>query len=839
MIMRDHDDRFSLSNKVFLDVTKSHVVFVCGKRGGGKCLVGDTLITIGDGSVKKISELYLDDREIMSLNSDLKIVKSEKDGFFKRTVDKTLKLTLATGREIRMTPEHPLLTMNGWIPAETLSIGSRIATPRTEPVFGDKDVSEDKVKLLAYLLAEGHLGNNFVLFSNKDQSIMSDFSTAIYQFDNSLIIKNHGKYSVRIIQNSVRKIVDAKRDQSGRFTKGFRADSKSSIRKWLLDVGLYGLKSENKFIPECVFTMPKNKISLFLNRLFSCDGSIYKDSGRWRLSYCSISEQMIHEVQHLLLRFGIVSTLRKKLTKSPIGKAYELVIQGSFVRTFLEELGFFGEKQKRQARALIELELKKNNPNTDTIPKELWNSFRPKSWVEVGKALGYASPKASRSTINYATSREKLAQIALVEENESLALLADSDIFWDKISSIEEINEQVDVYDFCVPESHNFVANDIIVHNSYTMGVIAEGVSDLPEEVRQNISIILVDTMGVYWTMKYGNKQDRELLEEWELEPKALDVKIFTPSGFYNRFKDEGIPTDYPFSIKPSELSGSDWNMTFSVKPEDPVGVLIDRAIYELKEAGTDFSMKDILNKIESFKDEEKHVLNAAKNLFLNASEWGLFSEKATKLSQIAMPGQVSVLDISCYATQPGSWNIKNLVVGLVAEKLFVHRMAARKDEEFLDVHKSMNPYSDEDVHKNEFPLVWLVIDEAHEFLPNEGKTLATDPLVTILREGRQPGISLILATQQPGKIHTDVMTQSDTVIAHRITAKLDTDALGALMQSYMRKGLVDELDNLPREKGAAIIFDDTNEKMYPIRIRPRFTWHGGSAPSAIKEDEE
>ena len=154
----------SLSNKVFLDVTKSHVVFVCGKRGGGKCLVGDTLITIGDGSVKKISELYLDDREIMSLNSDLKIVKSEKDGFFKRTVDKTLKLTLATGREIRMTPEHPLLTMNGWIPAETLSIGSRIATPRTEPVFGDKDVSEDKVKLLAYLLAEGHLGNNFVLF---------------------------------------------------------------------------------------------------------------------------------------------------------------------------------------------------------------------------------------------------------------------------------------------------------------------------------------------------------------------------------------------------------------------------------------------------------------------------------------------------------------------------------------------------------------------------------------------------------------------------------------------------------------------------------------------------
>ena len=116
---------------------------------------------------------------------------------------------------------------------------------------------------------------------------------------------------------------------------------------------------------------------------------------------------------------------------------------------------------------------------------------------------------------------------------------------------------------------------------------------------------------------------------------------------------------------------------------------------------------------------------------------------------------------------------------------------------------------------------------------------MATDPLVTILREGRQPGISLILATQQPGKIHTDVMTQSDTVIAHRITAKLDTEALGTLMQSYMREGLVSQLDNLPREKGSAIIFDDTNEKMYPMRVRPRFTWHGGEAPSALHKKKE
>lgn len=374
---------------------------------------------------------------------------------------------------------------------------------------------------------------------------------------------------------------------------------------------------------------------------------------------------------------------------------------------------------------------------------------------------------------------------------------------------------------------------------SYTLGVIAEGVSDLPEEIKQNVSIILLDTMGIYWTMKYPNKQEKDLLDEWELKAKGLDVKIFTPQGYFDEYKAKDIPTDFPFSIQPSELNGSDWITTFGLRADDPVGVLIERIIYDLKESGKNYSINDILKCIEDDKDADKVSKSAAKNRFISASKWGLFDEKGTPLSKLAMAGQVSVLDLSCYATMSGSWNIKNLVVGLVADKLFVQRMVSRKDEEFEELHTAMNPYSDEVKEKKDAPLVWLVIDEAHEFLPKDGKTLATDPLITILREGRQPGISLILASQQPGKIHTDVMTQADTVLSHRITAKIDTEALGTLMQSYMRTGLVGELDDLPREKGAAVIFDDTNEKLYPIRIRPRFTWHGGSSPVAIHKKKD
>ena len=182
----------------------------------------------------------------------------------------------------------------------------------------------------------------------------------------------------------------------------------------------------------------------------------------------------------------------------------------------------------------------------------------------------------------------------------------------------------------------------------------------------------------------------------------------------------------------------------------------------------------------------------------------------------------------------PGGWKIKSLVIGLIAQKLFIQRMIARKEEEYDDIHSAMHYLSEEEKPKKKMPMVWLVIDEAHEFIPHDGKTTASDALITILREGRQPGISLILATQQPGKIHTDVMTQSDTVISHRLTAKIDTDALKNLMQSYMREGVDVELDNLPRVKGAALILDDSNERMYPMRVRPRLTWHGGEAPTAI-----
>lgn len=369
---------------------------------------------------------------------------------------------------------------------------------------------------------------------------------------------------------------------------------------------------------------------------------------------------------------------------------------------------------------------------------------------------------------------------------------------------------------------------------SYTMGVIAEGISDLPDEIKNNLAVVMLDTMGIYWTMKYPNDKEEDLLKEWGLESRGLDIKIYTPVGYYEKYKEEGVPTDEPFSIKPSELDGSDWCMTFNLDINSVEGVLIQRIIYDLKEEGDNFDIEDVIEAIKKDDRSKQETKDAAENRFIASKRWGIFSKEGTPLKDLVKGGQITVLDVGCYATIPGTQGLRALVIGLVAEKLFVQRMIARKNEELRSIKETTHFMGEKAGIKQKEPLVWLIIDEAHEFLPNEGETVATHPLTILLREGRQPGISLVLASQQPGRIHTDVMTQADIVIAHRITAKVDTDALGMLMQSYMREGLDKQLNILPRLMGSAIIFDDTNERMYSMRVKPRFTWHGGEAPTAI-----
>lgn len=367
---------------------------------------------------------------------------------------------------------------------------------------------------------------------------------------------------------------------------------------------------------------------------------------------------------------------------------------------------------------------------------------------------------------------------------------------------------------------------------SYTLGTIAEELACLPPETAQNIASVIFDTMGIFWTMKYRNEKDQALLKEWQLETKTLPVQVLVPIGKAEDYRARGIPFDATFALKASELATEDWMTLFNLTLTSPEGIALQSAIATLHESYTLTDLQSAIKKDETATKETKDVLQA---LILAASSWGIFSQTAegTTIKELIKPGTTTVLDTSVYSSI-GSYNIRALVINIITRKIFEQRSASRKQEELQAVQHGAQYLS---LKSRQDPLVWLFIDEAHEFLPKEGKTPATDALIQVLREGRQPGLSLVLATQQPGKIHTDVMSQSDIIIAHRVTAMQDVTALQEIMQSYLFANIKQQMDDLPALKGSAIILDDNSERLYPMRVRPRFTWHGGEAPTALKTD--
>jgi len=357
---------------------------------------------------------------------------------------------------------------------------------------------------------------------------------------------------------------------------------------------------------------------------------------------------------------------------------------------------------------------------------------------------------------------------------------------------------------------------------SYTLGVIAEGAANLPKETAENVCMIMLDTMGVYWTMKYPNLKDAELLKQWGLEGKGLDVVIYTPTKYYKEYKEKGIPTDHPFAILPSQLAPVQWHMAFEMDPNSPAGILIERVVLHLLKEKSNFSIDEIIKAVQKDEKSEKHAKDLVENQFLRAKDWGVFSTKATPIEEFLKPGIATILDVSLQ-----EWNVRNLMIGILSREIYQKRISARREEELAII-------GGEEIKK--VPMTWMIFDEVHNFIPSDSETAATHDILTLIKQGRQPGISLVLITQRPNKLHEDAISQSDLVISHRLTAKPDLDALSAVMQTYLLFDIRKSIGMLPKLKGVAVILDDNSERLFNVQVRPRQSWHAGESPVAIKE---
>lgn len=349
---------------------------------------------------------------------------------------------------------------------------------------------------------------------------------------------------------------------------------------------------------------------------------------------------------------------------------------------------------------------------------------------------------------------------------------------------------------------------------SYTLGNIMEEVhKNLPDTVP-----IVVDPMGIYWTMGKPNTAQQELVWEWGLQPQGFEVSLLVPGKPEDRYgaavlsemERQGIAVER-LALNPSDISPDGWCELFDLSINKPMGITLFRSVRELNEEQSFFTVDDLIERVEYDENAGDKTTNALLNRLEMAREWGIFADRNTDIWSILDKDRINILDVS--VLDPGKYGLRNLVVNVLTKNMFDERSQARRREELgLD---------------SDVPKVWLFIDEAHNFMPSGESSLAKDTLIRWIKEGRQPGLSLSVATQQPSAVSSEVLSQMDIIISQKITTQSDIRSLNKLSQEYMGdklKTYIRKIDNV----GEAVYVDDEAETVQQVKIRPRLSQHGG-----------
>jgi replicative DNA helicase len=506
-------------------------------------LAADSEIILEDGSISTIEAIYKKkSARLLTLDDTYKLSFTSPSGFLDDGFKPTYKVTTALGRSVESTSTHPFLTLDGWKSLSELSVGERIAVPREIPVFGNVEMRESEIKLLAYLLGDGCLVHTSPEFTVGKQALKEDFEKSAQSF---------GGVRADYIVPANRTPYIAVTNIEGRRGRGVT----NPLTEWLRSIGIYGLDSHHKYIPARIFTLPRYQLALFLNRLFATDGWVTATASE--IGYASVSEKMIRQLQHLLLRFGIIAGIRLKKVNSPVmGRtAWSLdITDGPSLLKFVDEIGIFGQEEKLEAFRQRFLQAKFNT-NNDTIPMGVWETIREvkgeETWVSLAHRAGIqtALPKVNMHVGKRSPSRGRLLQLAEALDDSRLIDLATSDIYWDKIVSIESMGVN-QVYDLTIPDTHNFVANDVCVHNTGFLLSIAKNaglthkkhvaIFSLEMSNEQVVQRLISQETGIdSHRLRNGKLQENE----WALFTHAIEV-----------FSDTHIYLDDTPAITPLQL---------------------------------------------------------------------------------------------------------------------------------------------------------------------------------------------------------------------------------------------------------------------------------------------
>ncbi len=523
--------------------------------GLGKCVAPDTQIYINGclNTAENIWESYAGETQfdgegfwsesiekliVNSIDESTgKIIQAPIRRLYRQQVkEKLIKINLKDGNSITITRRHKLLTNKGW--TNHLEVGDYVCVP-AKILREGKNEDNDLITFLAWQIAEGYEVKNRarLTITQKDTAILSELR---------LVIQRIGeKFGIKINNPAIEIPANHK--------VPYLVLNSCSYQKLLQEKGYcWGKLSADKSVPTFIMQASANSVRIFLRNYFDAEASVIDSMGSVEVS--SASSLLIQQISVLLRRFGIWLRISSKLKCATNGTGiyrtyYIGTIGGNSIRRFLKEVGF-GVLEKHQKLQTICNRL--NNTNVEGIPASQIvaetvkrtklplrhfgihsnvyingsQQFSKESLQQVlvgmnkiinGVALKeYQQLKPSKWTSQTLEAYSNLDIEELRFTKESIQTLVDQEVFYCKIESIEDVNFEGWVYDFEVEKHHNFVANNIICHN--TIQFIAFLLHLQEEEALEKPTLLVCPT---------------SVLGNWEREVKkfAPNLKVLQYHG--------------------------------------------------------------------------------------------------------------------------------------------------------------------------------------------------------------------------------------------------------------------------------------------------------------------
>jgi DNA helicase HerA-like ATPase len=408
---------------------------------------------------------------------------------------------------------------------------------------------------------------------------------------------------------------------------------------------------------------------------------------------------------------------------------------------------------------------------------------------------------------------------------------------------------------------------------TYTLGVILEGLASNNWIRRgdQRQAILFVDTMNVFITMPhsvldvYGetSPQGREL-SRWYLPKELFDVLLLYPRGSLP--PPEGITKE--IALRACDLTAADWASLFEVDTyADPIGQLISE-IYEkvalegyrktdgtLVGANSNYSIEDMLDCLGDCPQispprYEQRTIEAVRRRISALRRLSLFSSAGTDIREIFVPGQISILLL-----RDLDQSIRALLVGVLVKKIMQQRSVADRYERLAAVQLnrsvSLRDKDSEsaqaarlkstdymDLARSGLPRGWVIIDEAHNYLPSRGIMASSEPLKKYVNEGRNLGLSIVVATQNPSGLDPAIRRNADVLIIHSMSMRDDVATAEGMVNTFVPDGFTFGRDHITGRVfeqmirslplGYAVLSNDNLSRISVVKIRPRLTVHGG-----------